>query len=120
MKSARVRIAVAALVAAVLARVDARVHAQTVGEPIRLSAWAVNLSNIATGANGVMDIRVDRWSTERERDELIATFLEGGQDKLLDKLRDAPIKGRMNIPCCSSTKNRRRSFSKTTPASRYG
>jgi hypothetical protein len=98
MKPARVWIAVAALVGAVLARVDARVHAQTVGEPIRLSAWAVNMSNIATGANAVMDIRVNRWSTDREREELIATFLEGGQDKLLDKLRDVPIKGRMNIP----------------------
>jgi hypothetical protein len=89
---------VAALVGVVLARVDAGVHAQTVGEPIRLSAWAVNMSNIATGANAVMNIRVDKWSTDRERDELIATFLEGGQDKLLDKLRDVPIKGRMNIP----------------------
>jgi hypothetical protein len=98
MRSARVWIAVAALVGVVLARVDAGVHAQTVGEPIRLSAWAVNMSNIATGANAVMNIRVDKWSTDRERDELIATFLEGGQDKLLDKLRDVPIKGRMNIP----------------------
>jgi hypothetical protein len=98
MKPARVWIAVAALVGAVLARVDARVQAQTVGEPIRLSAWAVNMSNVATGANAVMDIRVDKWSTDREREELIATFVEGGQDKLLDKLRDVPVKGRMNIP----------------------
>jgi hypothetical protein len=98
MKSARVWIALAALVGAAVGGLAPRVRAQTVGEPIRLSAWAVNMSNIATGANAVMDIRVDRWSTERERDELIATFLERGQDRLLDKLRDAPIKGRMNIP----------------------
>jgi hypothetical protein len=98
MKSVRVWISMAALVGVVLVRVDGRLHAQTAGEPIRLSAWAVNMSNIATGANAVMDIRVDRWSTEREREELIATFVEGGQDKLLDKLRDVPIKGRMNIP----------------------
>jgi hypothetical protein len=90
--------AVAALVGAVVARAAPRVSAQTVGEPIRLSAWAVNMSNIATGANAVMDIRVVKWSTDREREELIATFLEGGQDKLLDTLRDVPIKGRMNIP----------------------
>ena len=94
----RVWIAVAALAGAIVARVDARLNAQTAGEPIRLSAWAVNMSNIATGANAVMNIRVDRWSTDRERDELIATFVEGGQDKLLDKLREVPIKGRMNIP----------------------
>ncbi len=98
MKSAPTWMAAAALAAAVLVHTSSGVHAQTAGEPIRLSAWAVNMSNIATGANAVMDIRVDRWSTDRERDDLIATFLEGGQDKLLDKLRDVPIKGRMNIP----------------------
>jgi hypothetical protein len=89
---------VAALVGAIVVRVDAGLNVLTAGEPIRLSAWAVNMSNIATGANAVMNIRVDRWSTDRERDELITTFVEGGQDKLLDKLRDVPIKGRMNIP----------------------
>ena len=97
MTSVRVWIWVA-LLGVVLARVGARLHAETAGAPIRLSAWAVNMSNIATGANAVIDIRVDRWSTDRERDELIATFVEGGQDKLLDTLRDVPIKGRMNIP----------------------
>lgn len=94
----RVWVAVAALVGAIVVRVDAGLNVLTAGEPIRLSAWAVNMSNIATGANAVMNIRVDRWSTDRERDELITTFVEGGQDKLLDKLRDVPIKGRMNIP----------------------
>ena len=68
------------------------------GDPIRLSAWALNMSNIATGANATMDIRVDRWSTERERDALIATFIDGGQDKLLDMLRGVPVKGRVRIP----------------------
>ncbi len=98
MKSAPIWMTAAVLAGAVLVHMDARVRAQTAGEPIRLSAWAVNLSNIATGANAVLDIRVDRWSTERERDELIATFVEGGQDRLLEKLRDVPIKGRMHIP----------------------
>ena len=97
MKSVCVWISIA-LAGLVLVAVDGRLHAQTAGAPIRLSAWAVNLSNIATGANAVMDIRVDRWSTDGERDDLIATFLKGGQDKLLDKLRDVSIKGRMNIP----------------------
>ena len=98
MKSAHVWMAVAALAGAVVVNVNAPVHAQSAGEAIRLSAWAVNMSNIATGANAVMEIRVDRWSSERERDELIATFVEGGQDRLLAKLRDVPIKGRIHIP----------------------
>jgi len=69
-----------------------------VREPIRLSAWAVNMSNIATGANAVVDIRVDKWSTDKEREELIATFVDGGQDRLLDALRDVSVKGRIRIP----------------------
>lgn len=72
--------------------------AQTTGAPIRMSAWAVNMSNIATGANATIDIKVDRWSTADERQRLISTFLDKGQDALLRALQKAPVKGRMRIP----------------------
>ena len=98
MKSARVWLAAAAVVGAVLAQAPMSVRAQTAGEPIRLSAWAVSMANVATGANAVIDIRVNKWSTDAERQELIATFIDKGQDKLLDKLRDLPEKGRISIP----------------------
>ena len=98
MKSARVWLAAVVVVGAVLARPDVSVRAQTMGQPIRLSAWAVSMANVATGANAVIDIRVNKWSTDKERQQLISTLVDKGQDKLLDTLRDLPEKGRISIP----------------------
>ena len=98
MKFARVWLAAAVAVGAIVARVDPPVRAQTAGEPIRLSAWAVSMANVATGANAVIDIRINKWSTEQERTKLISTLVDKGQDKLLDVLRDLPEKGRISIP----------------------
>ena len=98
MKSARAFTLAALLIGTAIGRADAPVHAQTMGEPIRLSAWAVSMANVATGANAVLDIRVNTWSTEAERQELIATFIDKGQDKLLDKLKGLKVKGRLSIP----------------------
>jgi hypothetical protein len=74
------------------------INAQTAGQPIRLSAWAVSMANVATGANGVLDIRIDKWSTDKEREQLIATFLDKGQEGLLKALQKVPVKGRIRIP----------------------
>jgi len=98
MSTARVWLAAAVVAATVFARTGVPVRAQTEGEPIRLSAWAVSMANVATGANAVIDIRINKWSNDKEREDLIATFLDKGQDKLLDKLRDLPEKGRISIP----------------------
>jgi hypothetical protein len=98
MRTARTWMAVAGVVLAVSGRANMPVDAQTAGQPIRLSAWAVRMANVATGANAVIDIRNNKWSTDKEREDLIATFIEKGQDKLLDKLRDLPEKGRISIP----------------------
>jgi len=76
----------------------APLSAQTNGEPIRLSAWAVSMANIATGANAVINIRIDKWSTEAERQQLITTFYDKKQDGLLRALQKVPVKGRINIP----------------------
>jgi hypothetical protein len=86
------------VVVAVLARAGAPAQAQTTGQPVRLSAWAVSMSNTATGANAVIDIRVEKWSTQKEREQLIATFLDKGQDGLLKALQKVPVKGRIRIP----------------------
>ena len=74
------------------------VSTQTNGEKLRISAWAVNMSNIGTGATAQVDFLVDRWSTEAERETLITTMLEQGQDGLLKKLRAMPSHGRMRFP----------------------
>jgi hypothetical protein len=72
--------------------------AQTAGQPIRLSAFAVSMSNMATGATQVIQISVDKWSTTKERELLINTFLEKGQDGLLKVLQKQPVKGRLRMP----------------------
>ena len=73
-------------------------QAQTKGDQLEITAFAVNMSNIATGANAVVDIRINQWSTEEERERLIATMLEKGQDQLLRELTRTPVKGRFRIP----------------------
>lgn len=98
MTSIRESAATVLLFGALATCVDVAVHAQTMGQPIRMKSWAVSMANVATGANAIIDIRVNKWSTPKEREDLIATFLDGGQDKLLDKLRDLPVKGRISIP----------------------
>jgi hypothetical protein len=66
--------------------------------PVRLTAFAVNMSNIATGGANVVDIQIDRWSTEEERQKLITTFVEKGPEKLLDALQDLKRIGYIRLP----------------------
>jgi hypothetical protein len=68
------------------------------GVPLKLTAWAVNMSNIGTGSNAVVDITVDRWSTEEERQTLATTFIEKGPDKLLDALQKLKRVGFIKLP----------------------
>lgn len=67
-------------------------------DKLQISAFAVNMSNIATGANEVVAINVNQWSTEAERDRLIDSMLNKGSDDLLRELQKAPVKGRFRIP----------------------
>jgi len=71
---------------------------QAQAEKLDITAFAVNMSTIATGANAVVDITVNRWSTAEERERLINTMLEKGSDALLKELQKAPAKGRFRIP----------------------
>ena len=66
--------------------------------PLRLTAFAVNMSNIGTGGSGTIDMTVNRWSSDAERDKLLSTFLEHGPAKLLDAVQDAKPVGRINVP----------------------
>jgi hypothetical protein len=70
----------------------------TLPVPIRLSAWAVNMSNVGPGTTAAMEIEVTRWTTSEEREDLIATFVEKKQDALLRALQRTPEHGRMRIP----------------------
>lgn len=66
--------------------------------PLRMSAFAVSMATAAPGANAVMDIRIKRWSTPTERENLINTAVEKGQDALLRALQKMPDHGRISIP----------------------
>jgi len=57
----------------------------------------VNMSNNLTGANGILEITVDKWSTADERAQLLA-IVPKGQDDLLKALQKTPVKGRIRIP----------------------
>ena len=73
-------------------------HAQTNQPPLKLTAFAINMANVATGANAQVDINITRWSTEAERQKLITTFTEKGPAKLLDALQDQKPVGYFKLP----------------------
>jgi len=69
--------------------------AQTMGSPERYSAAAININN---GRAGTIDITVNRWSTDKQRDALMAVAMQKGPAKLLDALQDMPVMGHFGAP----------------------
>ena len=67
-------------------------------DKVTINGWALNMSNIATGANQMIRINIDRWSSPSQREHLISTFLEKKQDGLLRELEKQPEVGRFNFP----------------------
>jgi hypothetical protein len=62
------------------------------------TAFATNISNVGwTGATQV-DLRVERWTPDAERDRLMKTFREDGPEALLTALRDTPRVGFIRTP----------------------
>ena len=87
----------AALVAAVA--VSALPAAQSnMAQPMKLTAFAVDMSNTAPRNNTTpLDITINRWSTDAERDKLKETLAKG-QDALLSALQKLPVVGFINTP----------------------
>jgi len=99
----RVLLAVAAIGAALMTSAVSRMQAQAAAGgdlplPLKMTAWAINMSNTATGANGIVEIRVTKWSTAEERQALIGVFLDKGQDGLLRALEKVDAHGRIRLP----------------------
>ena len=92
----RTHLIVAALAAAVFALAPASARAQN--EKLDISAFAINMSNIATGSNAVVQINIDSWSTPEERELLITTMVEKKPADLLKALQKLPVRGRFRIP----------------------
>jgi hypothetical protein len=95
----RLLLVVSALAIAATTRISAQQAPQvTPADQVVISGWALNMSNIATGANQTIQITIDKWSTPAERERLIDVFMEKKQDGLVDALEDLPEKGRFNFP----------------------
>jgi hypothetical protein len=90
----RLKLTCAALACAASA-VAVSAGAQTSGSPERYVANAVNLNR---GASGTIEIAVNRWSTNAERDRLMKVLLDQGAEKLLDVLQDIPRVGYFRTP----------------------
>jgi hypothetical protein len=73
-----------------------RVHAQT-KTPERYNATAINMGS-GPGMAGRVLLSVDRWTTPKERENLLRVFAENGPDKLLDALQDMPKVGYIRLP----------------------
>jgi len=91
-------VAAAAVVLSTVTTAAPQDEKATLSLPLRMSAFAVSMATAAPGANAVMDIRIKRWSTPAERENLITTAVEKGQDALLRALQKMPDHGRISIP----------------------
>jgi hypothetical protein len=77
---------------------EAQSPAVTASDKVRISGWALNMSNMATGANQTIEITIDSWSNPSQRERLINTFMEKKQNGLVRALEDEPEHGRFNFP----------------------
>ncbi len=66
--------------------------------PVRLTAFAVNMSGVGGGGASSVDIQIDRWSTDEEREGLINVFVEKGPKNLLSALQKTKRIGYMRLP----------------------
>src|SRR5581483_6747511 len=80
---------------AIAAACSVLAFAQTNGQPERYTATAVNMNR---GGAGTLEIVVNRWSTDAERNKLVSVLLDQGENKLLDALQSAKKVGYIRTP----------------------
>lgn len=86
------------LSAGMLTLVAGVLSAQTESAPVRYTALAVNMGSPARWTTLTVEMVVNRWSTDAERDRLMAVLTEKGADALLETLRDMPRVGYIRTP----------------------
>ncbi len=86
-----------AAVAGLLAVVAATPATQT-ELPARFTAMAVNMGAPVRWTTTTVEIVVNRWSTDAERDRLLTVLEEKGPNTLLDALREIPRVGYIRTP----------------------
>lgn len=72
--------------------------AQTGGNGERFTALAINFDAPPGAVSTTVDINVDRWSTDAERDRLLTTLMEKGPGSLLEAVGKLPKLGTIRTP----------------------
>src|SRR6187551_2163809 len=73
-------------------------YAQTNGQPERFTANAVSLSPEYGTGQRIVEINVDRWSPNTERERLVSTLQTKGPNELLKQLQKNKPVGRIRTP----------------------
>jgi hypothetical protein len=67
--------------------------------PLKLTAFAINLgANRPAAKAGIVEIVIERWSSDAERSELLDALRLHGQDGLLKSLQENPRVGYIRTP----------------------
>jgi hypothetical protein len=64
----------------------------------RFTANAINMSEIGTPGATPIEITIDRWSSDAERERLVSTLMDKGPDALLKALQKTPKVGYIRTP----------------------
>jgi len=86
------------LVPALLVLVCSFTFAQTTGQPERFTSNAVSLSPQYGTGQQVVEITVNRWSPEAERERLVGVLQQKGPEELLKQLQKIKPVGRIRTP----------------------
>jgi hypothetical protein len=81
-----------------LACIGLRADSQTNDAAARYTATAINMEAPAGAVATPIEIYIERWSTDQERDQVMNTLLEGTPAKLLDVVRHLPRIGTIHTP----------------------
>jgi hypothetical protein len=90
------RVAATSLVAFAGLAVQSTIGSAAIVE--RYVATAISIGSPGPAGAGTVEIAIERWSTDAERDRLMAALLEKGPDKLLDELQALPRVGYIRTP----------------------
>ena len=93
------RATIAAALAVALWSAQPAAQATNSALPEKFTAFAVDVNNTRPGAaTSVVDITVNRWSSDADRDRLLKVFQDKGQEALLAELQKLPAVGYITTP----------------------
>jgi hypothetical protein len=64
----------------------------------RFVATAISIAHPGPTGAGMVEIGIERWSTDAEHQRLVTAMIESGPDKLLDTLQQMPRAGYIRTP----------------------